>query len=390
MATLKVILDKRNVEHGKPAPLKLQIVNFRKTTLVPLDIRLTPDQWDVANCRVVNHKNKATFNTYIMQRRLEVEAILLGLGSRGKLNNITSGELRKMIDAELFPSDPKTSLVERFNISIERRISIPTKRLYENSLKHISDYAPDLESLKMEDITFSWLHNFNNYLQDKGLSANSRAMIFTNFRAVFNDAINDEVITNYPFRKFKFKSETVKHAVLDIDELRLLFASPATQYEKRCMDIFKLVFCLIGINIVDLCAITEITQGRIEYRRAKTHRLYSIKVEPEAMALIEQLRDNTHLIGGVSKLKSYMTVSATINRSLTKIAKRAELPHISVYTARRSWATIAHSIGIPKDTISLALGHSFGLRVTDFYVNYDMSKVDEANRKVLDAVFGHQ
>lgn len=387
MATLKVILDKRNAEPGKPAPLKLQIVNFRKTTLVPLDIRITPDQWDAANCRVVNHKNKSTFNTYIMQRRLEVEAILLGLGSRGKLNNITSGELRKMIDVELFPTDPKTSLVERFNISIERRTKTPTKKLYQYTLKHISDYAHNIERLKMEDITLAWLHDFNNYLENKGLSVNSRAILFANFCAVFNDAIDDEVITNYPFRKFKVKYETVRHTALNIEQLRLLFTSPATKSEERYMDIFKLVFCLIGINIVDLCAVTEITQGRIEYRRAKTHRLYSIKVEPEAMALIERLRDDTHIIGGISKLKSYMNVSTMTDHALKDIAKRAGLPHVSVYTARRSWATIAHSIGIPKDTISLALGHSFGLRVTDFYVNYDMSKVDEANRKVLDAVF---
>ena len=35
---------------------------------------------------------------------------------------------------------------------------------------------------------------------------------------------------------------------------------------------------------------------------------------------------------------------------------------------------------------SLALGHSFGVRVTDTYINADLSRVDEANRRVIDYV----
>ena len=36
--------------------------------------------------------------------------------------------------------------------------------------------------------------------------------------------------------------------------------------------------------------------------------------------------------------------------------------------------------------MSLALGHSFGVRVTDTYINADLSRVDEANRRVIDYV----
>lgn len=57
-----------------------------------------------------------------------------------------------------------------------------------------------------------------------------------------------------------------------------------------------------------------------------------------------------------------------------------------LYWARHSWATIAYSIGIPKDIISQALGHSFGVAITDVYIDYDNEKVDESNRRVLDWV----
>ena len=54
--------------------------------------------------------------------------------------------------------------------------------------------------------------------------------------------------------------------------------------------------------------------------------------------------------------------------------------------ARHTWASIAFNIGIQKDVVSLALGHSFGVRVTDTYINADLSRVDEANRRVIDYV----
>ena len=53
--------------------------------------------------------------------------------------------------------------------------------------------------------------------------------------------------------------------------------------------------------------------------------------------------------------------------------------------ARHTWATIAHEIGVAKETISRALGHSTST-VTDIYINYNNRIVDEANRKVIDFI----
>ena len=51
----------------------------------------------------------------------------------------------------------------------------------------------------------------------------------------------------------------------------------------------------------------------------------------------------------------------------------------------RWWATIAAELDIPKDTIALALGHG-GSTVTDIYINYDLRKVDVANRQIIDLI----
>ena len=61
-------------------------------------------------------------------------------------------------------------------------------------------------------------------------------------------------------------------------------------------------------------------------------------------------------------------------------------PDITTYWARHSWATIAASLDIPNETIAAALGHTYGNRITAIYIDFDMKKVDDANRKVIDWV----
>lgn len=63
---------------------------------------------------------------------------------------------------------------------------------------------------------------------------------------------------------------------------------------------------------------------------------------------------------------------------------------LTTYWARHSWATIAASLDIPKETIAAALGHS-SHTVTDIYIEFDYRKVDEANRRVLNWVlYGYE
>lgn len=61
---------------------------------------------------------------------------------------------------------------------------------------------------------------------------------------------------------------------------------------------------------------------------------------------------------------------------------------ITSYWGRYSWATYAADLDIPKDTISEALGHVHGSKITGVYIKFSRDKIDEANRKVIDYVLG--
>ncbi len=60
------------------------------------------------------------------------------------------------------------------------------------------------------------------------------------------------------------------------------------------------------------------------------------------------------------------------------------MPDVTMYYARHSVGTLMWKCGVDMDTIGPALGHSGKGGVTEFYVEKDYSRVDQAQRKVLD------
>ncbi len=63
-----------------------------------------------------------------------------------------------------------------------------------------------------------------------------------------------------------------------------------------------------------------------------------------------------------------------------------------MYWARHTWATLAYGdLGVDIETISNALGHQSGKSVTMIYVRKkEYSKIDDANRRMIDYLFNAQ
>lgn len=235
------------------------------------------------------------------------------------------------------------------------------------------------------------------FLAQTAPSKNARNVHLRNIRAVFNDAIDDEVTTCYPFRKFKIRPVATPKRSLSVEQLRKLFAWQVEDYAVKYLDMFKLTFFLIGINVVDLCKLKVITQeGRVKFHRAKTGWLYNIKVELEAAQIIMRYWGRRQLLNMLDTYKSHKYYLKHLNFGLlhigrVEVGKRGAKsvkplhPLLTTYWASHSWATIAASLDIPKETIAHALGHG-GNTVTDIYIDFDQRKVDEANRRVIDWV----
>lgn len=399
MATVKYYLDKRATGWDKPAPLKLSIRHRNKAILVPTNVRILPEQWDDATNKVVNHPKAAQLNNLLLRRYLDVECEVLRLQEDGALSAMKLPQLRSAIMNVLYPEtkvDETRLFMHRFRRFASLKTNQRTKEIYTTTISRILAYDRKCEQLTFEDVDRAWLNGFESFLAKTAPSVNARAIHLRNIRAVFNDAIDDEITQHYPFRKFKIKREATPKRALSVEELRELFAYPVEEYQRKYLDVFKLIFLLIGINIVDLCNLKAIKNGRVEYQRAKTHRLYSIKVEPEALEIINRIKGVDWLINPLDTYANHKDYAKKLNDALQSIGEvkigkqgrktiKALHPKLTTYWARHSWATIAASLDIPKETIAAALGHG-GNTVTDIYIDFDQRKVDDANRRVLDWV----
>ena len=349
--------------------------------------------------KICGHPNQKSLNDKIYAKFHELSSILHKLDESCDLNVYNEKELRSLLLEEINPAKHKKrkNLV---SVGFENFMEIKsgrTKDIYNCTWKKINAFmGKDADILTFEQINIDWLYRFDKFLKKSAPSQNARSIHMRNLRAVFNYAIDNEVTTYYPFRRFKIKYEATKKRNFDVETIRAIFNMDNLEdWEVKYRDLFKLTFMLIGINFVDLCNLHSIHNGRIEYIRAKTRKPYSIKIEPEIAELIENYKGKDRLLNYLDNNVNYRHFYNNTCKGLKSIKEKLKeqeykIENLTTYWARHSWATIAASLDIPKETIAAALGHS-SHSVTDIYIEFDRRKVDEANRRVLNYVlYGYE
>lgn len=389
MATTKLYLDNRRLKDDGTAPIKITISHNRKATHLPTGICVRPEHWDNRSLQVVGITTKHQLNRQIASIKHEVDSIIMDIK---RINTMTVQAIRKHIEDTMSGTMEVGNLIAPRFANYANNLSKRTQEIYSSTYRKLSAFDRNFESLTFDDINKDWLRRFDAFMIKDTPSVNARNIHMRNIRAVFNDAIDNEVTTNYPFRTFSIRNTATRKRSYTIDEIRKVLASDLPGRHGKYMDLFKLSFYLIGINIIDMLYLNNIYKGRVEYNRSKTKRPYSIKIEPEAMSIIEKYRGDNYLLKYMDSNKNYRTVYKHLYLALTEsvdmlntIDDGVTIPKLTTYWARHTWATIASELDIPKDTIAAALGHG-GNSVTDIYINFDIKKVDEANRKVLDYV----
>lgn len=400
MPTTKLYLDARRAK-TETALIKVGIYDKKKVAYITLDMKIPIAPWD-AEAEVLRGKEFRSMNKLLVQKREEVAEAIKALQVRDELTGLSVIEIRDKVLAELGKgaeeTDNKNLFLARFEAYRDACRTNGTRSVYEQTHKKIVAFDPNAHKLTFENLTKSWLEAFDTYLSKTIKSQNAKSIHFRNIRTVINQAIDDEITTAYPFRKFKIRSEETAKRCLSVEQLRFFANCEVADWQERYRDLFMLMFMLCGINIGDLCLLEKVENGRINYRRQKTHKLYSIKVEPEAQALIDKYRGSDYLLNILDNYGQYQDFNRRLKHAMDKIIadinltavtqgrSELELPPISSYWARHTWATIAADLDIPIETISAALGHSYGCATTAIYIKFNQRKVDEANRKVLDWV----
>lgn len=397
MASASIYLDKRRALSDGKFAIRLYITNIGKFHIATGFSTLV-ENWEnnSYNKKESNFKAK---NASLLNLLSKVQNYLFSLDIDGQ--TLSDAQLKKAI-TDIISDKPKitrvfTDYMEEF---IQRKTKGNTIATYTMTLNRLKEYDPHAT---FQTIDKRWLENFEFAMEKEGLKTNTRGIHFRNIRAVFNYCIDEEYTNLYPFRRFSIKKEETRKRSLTIEQLRVFRDNDCEEYQKRYIDIFMLSFYLLGINMVDLLNANPnaLRDGRFEYKRAKTSRLYSILVQPEAMEIIERYKGKEHLLSIMDEYKDHKNFIHRMNIGLRQVGtlerkglggkkyRTPLFPDISTYWARHTWATIAAGLDIPKETIAHALGHAWATNTTtDIYINFDEKKVDEANRQVLDAIKG--
>lgn len=404
--TTNLYLDQRSIRPGSLPQVKIVINHRGNSTYISTGVRIPEDAWDKDNrCVKKAYPNATRLNIDISTKKLDVDNAIESLRRKGRLKGLTLPKIRKAIVDEIHRDD-ETDSSALFMARLERYRDTKRKYgtwiTYESTVRKVREFDPKADRLTFEDITYGWLTKFDAFMAVTSPSANARNIKLRNIRTVFNEAINDGITTNYPFRRFKIRPEATKSRALTADQLRTLFSVECEPWQREYLDIFKLSFFLAGINIADLVEIKGINNGRIECRRAKTNQPFSVRVEPEALDIINKYKGKGWLLNIRDRYANYRDYLHRLNGGLQSLGTHYDrhqgrggkrtgeplFPELTSYFARYSWANIAAELDIPNEVIDAALGHK-AQGVISVYVrlNYNR-KVDEANRRVIDYVLG--
>ena len=304
---------------------------------------------------------------------------------------------------------------------------------YKTSINALKRFLKS-RTLDVNDITYKMLVDFRDFLESEPSLANgkgkhqakskgSRAVSYylSCLRHIHNlarEEFNDEDIgliriPRQPFRKGLIPPQpTTEHRTLTVAQMKALATvelRPGSQ-AALARDVFVLSFAMIGENTIDLYHATadEVKDGIQTYNRRKTdsvrtdNALMQVRIEPEAEAFISKYpaKDGQHLFNFHARYTDHKNFNNMVNKGLKKVADAVNAieggervpPSLNFYYARHTWATIARNeCGVSFDEVHESLNHARrgNDRVTDIYVERDFSRVWDANRKVLDLVFGN-
>ena len=391
MAQTTLKLDTRRALQDGTYPVKISVGHGTRLYL-STGISVSPLEWENGGekSRVVGRKDAKTLNAALSAQVTRVSGRMLRLIRDGRLASLSQERLRLLLEAEDMDDVPEEDTRLTLWEIAARCIATKdgrTRSVYEHTMSKLRAFAGD-GPLYIEDIDRVWLHGFDASIGGK---VNSRAIHLRNLRHICNFALDEELTDRYPFRKYKIRTEETRKKALTVEQVRAFLAVPG---RNEYRDVFLLMLYLRGINLSDLAELTEedVVGERIEYRRNKTGTLYSIKLEPEALEILERWKGERHLLGCFDRYKDSHDYLHHLNDALKKMKDpegNVIEPDCSSNWARHTWAKLCAELDVPDPTISLGMGHrTAGNKVTAIYIKRDMKKVDEANRKVIDYIHG--
>ena len=395
-ASIKPILYiHKTLSNGKH-PILLQVIKDRKVKRVSLGYSASKSEWDFKNNKpakkypyqveldAVIKKKEAAFSKQAMTLDLETEDFTA--------ETLVSNVKRKRSYATVL------KYFDEVITQMKKANQIGNAEVYTLSRNSVKKFTNGID-LRFNQIDYLWLTKFEAECIERGCKQNTVSNYLRTLRALYNRAIKEKIISLdiYPFREYKIgklNTATQKRA-LKLEQIekieKLELASDSRLLKSKYIFLFS--YYTMGTNIVDIAGITwdKIRDGRLQYKRAKTDKLYNITMNEKALAILEHYKalqtdkyifpiysEDIHTTAQQRNDRLHKVMRQT-NDDLREIAKMCQIDeNLTTYVARHSAATVLKRKGISTSYISELLGHETEEITQTYLDSFENAELDAA------------
>lgn len=407
MVTYKILLDTRRAKSDGTYAVTIRITCNRKSSTFNTGVFIQDTFW-IEDKSIISssHPNGNLLNKKVTEEYLKVQKAVIELEAEDSFNFDTLKDRLK--DGHKLPTVTKSITFKSFSDQLVTDMLAINKTgnaiIYSTTINRFTAFVAS-PKLRFMDIDYTLLEAFKRKLIKDGMKQNTISNYFRTLRAIYNKAIKAKVVdrSRYPFLDISIKSERTAKRAISINDLTKIaqheLKPKSRQWHAR--NYFLLSFCLIGASFTDLAYLTpaNIKKGRLIYKRRKTGKELSIKLQPytKRLLLYYASMNTKYLIPVLSSgiiedsLQAKRLIAQwikTTNKWLGKIATDRKIEdEVTTYVARHTWATTAKRLGYSIELIAEAMGHEHGNKITNIYLdNFDQSLIDTMNDKVITSV----
>ncbi len=300
---------------------------------------------------------------------------------------------------------------------------------YQTALRSLLTYAG--KDISTEQIDVAMMEGYQRWLQLRGVSRNTSSCYMRSLRALLRH-IDAEGEYKEAFKSVYTGNEKTEKRAITEEELKRLRSPlptspsplptspyrgrrkeqggrksplPTSPYRGRgkeqrkdralgmARDLFLFSFCALGMPFVDLAFLkkSQVKDGYIDYRRHKTGQHIRVKIEPLMQEIIDKYarKDGLYLFPILTHsnheeaMREYERQRSRYNRLLGELSRKLNLPHLTSYVARHSWASIAYGQDVALPIITKAMGHTSTQTTLTYIREINDHRIEEANSRLV-------
>jgi integrase len=397
-----ITLDTRRQKKDKTYPLIMRLGHNERTTSIQLGITLLEKDWDEKN-RIVRKSydgvsTVSRLNNLIQKKKTDAMDIIFRLNESKQLPLLSITSLRERIEQQ-GKSQSFIKYGEALVTELKKANRIGTASSYQGVINVLRKFTGGT-TLSFTDINYSFLSRFETDHKSRGNGINGLAVYMRSIRAIYNRAIKEGVAQkeSYPFTDYKIKTEPTAKRALGWEFINKIITVKIPVNHKcfRARNYFVASYMMYGMNFADMAFLkkTDIANGRINYRRKKTSKLYDIKISESLNKILSYyitLNPDSEYVFPIIKRETSETQANDIkwarkryNNRLGDLAALCGIEtKLTSYVSRHSFATQAMLMEVPVKAISTMLGHS-SLKTTETYLQSLPSNIlDDYNERVM-------